>query len=379
MREALLSWNTLFPNGEPVGANLLRRCVSRRYGHHHYPISGRHFFGSKRQRQNTSLSMGLLLTAKSRHCMALNSTVEQHISGYKILRLKTQNIRAFWSPGPDAFMGHRQTPIMNSSTFTCITTGRTSRTMDFILQPVVIWLNAVTYTITPQMAVNFLCPRRWEEAERQITIFFDITSLTTMEQIQPSTSVGWLLGSGRGNQAYGNVSYNQDTGFAIGNDAVENLLYNNISYNNRLYGINVYGVWGGSDRAMVFNNTVYQNSLYGIVARDGAKNTRIKNNISYKNGPDSSRNIWLHPDQSPGTVTENNLIVDPHFMNPSSYDFHLQPASQAINAGLTIPEVKVDFFGVKRGRKAYDIGAIEYETLADSTAPATPKDLKVAN
>jgi len=173
-------------------------------------------------------------------------------------------------------------------------------------------------------------------------------------------SVGWLLSSGIGNQAYGNIAYNEQVGLSIGGDATDTLLYNNIAYNNSLYGIKVFGAFGGSENAMVYNNTVYDNPLYGIAVMDGAENTVVKNNIAYKNGTKKSSNIWLHHDQSPGTVVENNLTTDPKFVDPLKHDYKLQSGSPAIDSGVTIPEVKVDFFGTKRYQgKAYDIGAVE--------------------
>lgn len=195
-----------------------------------------------------------------------------------------------------------------------------------------------------------------------------------------NSAFGWLLASGEENQAYGNVSYNNDTGFGIGNGAKNTIFYNNISYNNKEYGINVYGVWGGSYKAMVYNNTVYKNGIIGIAARDGAENTEIKNNISFNNGSDTSKNIWIHPNNSPGTETFNNLMVNPEFLDPSANNFKLLPTSQAIDSGLPISEVSVDFFGVKRAQgKAYDIGAIEYETLEDTYAPSSPKNVTIVN
>lgn len=190
---------------------------------------------------------------------------------------------------------------------------------------------------------------------------------------------GWLLASGEGNQAYGNVAYNNGgAGFGIGNNAKNTLLYNNISYDNKQYGIIVYGNFGGSYKAMVFNNTVYKNGIYGIAAQEGAEYTIIKNNISFNNGTDTSRNIWLQPDKSPDTVEEYNLIKNPEFLDPSNQNFKLKQTSLAIDAGLTIPEVDVDFLGVKRAQgRAYDIGAIEVETLEDTTPPGSPKNVRV--
>jgi parallel beta-helix repeat protein len=192
-------------------------------------------------------------------------------------------------------------------------------------------------------------------------------------------SLGWLLSSGKGNQAYGNIAYNEEVGFAIGSDATDALLYNNIAYNNSLYGIQVFGDWGGSEHAMIYNNTVYNNPLYGIGVRTGANNTIIKNNIVFNNGTKDSSNIWLAPDQSPGTIEENNLRTDPKFVDPLKNDFKLQTGSPAIDSGVTIPEVKVDFFNVKRYQgKAYDIGAIEHALTEDFTPPATPTGFKIS-
>jgi len=126
---------------------------------------------------------------------------------------------------------------------------------------------------------------------------------------------------------------------------------------------------------MVYNNTVYGNPLYGIAVRDGAENTILKNNIAYNNRKD---NIWLHPGESPGTIQENNLQTDPKFVDPLQHDFKLQSGSPAIDSGVNIQEVKVDFFGVPRYQgKSYDIGAIEQVLTDDFTPPATPTRLRI--
>jgi parallel beta-helix repeat protein len=156
----------------------------------------------------------------------------------------------------------------------------------------------------------------------------------------------------------------------IGFDATDAVMYNNIVYNNSTYGINVIGVYGGSEQAKVYNNTVYGNPLYGIAVRDGAKNTILNNNIAYGNGKSNSENIWLQPNGSPGTYVENNLQTDPKFVDPLKQDFKLQSGSPAIDSGMNIQEVKVDFFGVKRYQgEAYDIGAIEHDLIGSSSFP----------
>ena len=169
---------------------------------------------------------------------------------------------------------------------------------------------------------------------------------------------GWLLASGRDNKAYGNIVYNNNIGLAIGNRATDALLYDNVSYDNRFYGINVYGVWGGSTGGMVFNNTLYHNGQYGIAVRDGAKDTVIRNNISYKNGTKESSNIWLEPNDSPGTVLSHNLVKDPQFVDSGSKDFRLKASSPAIDKGTKLLEVPIDLHGNSRPQgSAFDIGA----------------------
>jgi len=198
------------------------------------------------------------------------------------------------------------------------------------------------------------------------------------QSLPNDNTFGWLLASGDGNEAYGNVAYNNSQGFAIGNRAENAFLYNNISYNNRIYGIHVYGAYGGSTNAKVFNNTVYNNDLQGIAIVENAKDTSVKNNISYSNGPDGSSDIWLQPNKSPGTIVSNNLTSDPAFVNASTYDFKLQPWSAAIDEGITIPEVSKDFFDLPRPQgTAYDIGAVENEDGAASPpSPSPPTNLQ---
>lgn len=186
-------------------------------------------------------------------------------------------------------------------------------------------------------------------------------------------SQGWILASGEGNEAYGNIFYDQPRGLTIGFGARNALAYNNIIYSNTEKGIHIYGSWGGSIGARVFNNTVYNNGQTGISVTDNAKDTIIYNNIAFKNGPAISGEIWLEPKKAPGTVQSNNLLADPKFIDGLANDYKLQEASPAIDVGLTIPEVTIDFFGIERAQgQAYDIGAIEQKQGEDITPPSTP-------
>ena len=108
-----------------------------------------------------------------------------------------------------------------------------------------------------------------------------------------------------------------------------NQAYNNIIVKNR-GGIIVVGT-----HTKIFNNTVCYNTGNGLHVRAGSEAV-LQNNIVYSNG----RNIW---NQGSNTTIDHNLTSDPLFVDPASSDFTLQAASPAIDAGLTLSEVRYDY------------------------------------
>lgn len=74
-----------------------------------------------------------------------------------------------------------------------------------------------------------------------------------------------------------------------------------------------------------------------------------------------------------GRLTGNgNFDADPLFVGAATGDFHLQSASEAIDAGQWLAAVTIDFDGVPRPiGDTHDIGAFEY-----ITAPAAPSNLQ---
>jgi hypothetical protein len=69
---------------------------------------------------------------------------------------------------------------------------------------------------------------------------------------------------------------------------------------------------------------------------------------------------------TPGTYCSGapHLSVDPMFVNPGDStgdgaDYHLQPSSPLIAAGVTLPQVIDDHDGVARAPGAYSIGAYQ--------------------
>ncbi len=79
-----------------------------------------------------------------------------------------------------------------------------------------------------------------------------------------------------------------------------------------------------------------------------------------------------------GVVVQNNLLnIDPLIVNPitAPYDWHLRPASPAINAAIAVPGVTQDYYGLTRPQgTSYDIGAAEF---ASTPPPPTNKPLTI--
>jgi parallel beta-helix repeat protein len=139
---------------------------------------------------------------------------------------------------------------------------------------------------------------------------------------------GIILSSGSGNIAYDNLIWGNQDGIQI-------------AYN--------------ASNSQVYNNTIYANDGYGIVIQDSSTHAIVKNNISYQN---PSGDI---SDGGSGTIQDHNLVGNnPKFVNAGAHDFHLEPISPAIDAGIPLSQVSVDFDGAPRPSGApYDIGAYE--------------------
>jgi hypothetical protein len=127
------------------------------------------------------------------------------------------------------------------------------------------------------------------------------------------------------------------------------LVANNLVYNHDDRGI---AVRGGSDSIQVYANSVYNAAGRGINIVSGAVSTTIRSNISFGNagtcaGPATgSGNICDETAGAAGNVVNTNLHTsDPLWVSPSTGDFHLGFGSPAINQGVPLAEVPVDFEG----------------------------------
>ena len=162
-----------------------------------------------------------------------------------------------------------------------------------------------------------------------------------------------------------------------------NVLYKNTGYSGLI--VYIHETLGGSvalKNNIFFNNgrsSDYVADLWLAASPADLGHITESNNLFYRNGTDwdngnvieiyngdfdinhiiGSASGYYQQDSGKG---QNDKVVDPKFINPAVYDFHLQSGSPAIDAGINVG-ITQDIAGnpVPKG-SAPDIGAYEYQT-----------------
>jgi parallel beta-helix repeat protein len=132
-----------------------------------------------------------------------------------------------------------------------------------------------------------------------------------------------------------------------------NVIRNNLLVDNYT-GINLI-----SKDTLVANNTVVGGKS-GIFLVKSDKPV-IRNNIVRNNIVFGSRGDAMTIPEGEDIAVDHNLVgIDPHFVDASKMDFHLQKGSPAIDAGAELKEIPADIEGTPRPQgKGWDIGAYE--------------------
>ncbi len=139
-------------------------------------------------------------------------------------------------------------------------------------------------------------------------------------------------------------------------------IYNNVFYRScensscRAFRVNMYGSQARIDASTpihIYNNTIYDlldpNAVAIKIEPNMGGPHLVSNNIAYLAGGGIA-----------GGIQSNNILDDPLFVDAAANDFRTLPESPAIDAGLSLEEVDVDFAGVPRPLgSAHDIGAFE--------------------
>jgi len=98
--------------------------------------------------------------------------------------------------------------------------------------------------------------------------------------------------------------------------------------------------------------------IYGSGVRDQATNLFMRNNLIYGCG-NNNNPVYQSNFPTAGVTFSGTVKSNPLFVSISSQDFHVQPASPAINAGRST-DVTVDYDGNVRSSSTPTIGAFEY-------------------
>jgi len=176
-------------------------------------------------------------------------------------------------------------------------------------------------------------------------------------------------------EAYNNLIYNAGTGpdFADGPASV--------------YCFESTLGTGASGTLQLYNNTFYNCGWTGGAASNAAAiaafaPTNIRNNLIYNPAPlmyfDSgssgmtcANNLYFGSGAAPSSCANGAVSADPKITSLSTFDFHLQSGSPAIDKGVAIASLILDLDGTSRPQgAAYDIGA--YEFNQGSTPPPPP-------
>lgn len=116
---------------------------------------------------------------------------------------------------------------------------------------------------------------------------------------------------------------------------------------------------------MIYHNTMYRpgsGNLVAVQIDSMAQNTQVRNNLA-----SASAGTIIQGGGS-GLLSQGNVMTaSAGFVNAAAGNFNLLPSSSAVDAGVNVPSVAIDYNGAQRpfdgnsaGGPQWDIGAFEY-------------------
>ncbi|MBI5055370.1 MAG: fibronectin type III domain-containing protein [Nitrospirae bacterium] len=184
-----------------------------------------------------------------------------------------------------------------------------------------------------------------------------------------------------------NIFYTRDNGLIDPGFAMVYMRANvkNVKiYNNVFYNMNQNAIRGDSSTA---SNIEVKNNIFSNISGTGNYDINIHSWPSNPVNVVADQNLFAASPKLYDIIDSHQIVGDPKFSSLSTYDFHLQSTSPAIDSGLSLAEVATDFDGNLRpmdgdndGTAKYDIGAYEYTgtytpPAPDTQAPTVPTSL----
>jgi uncharacterized protein YjdB len=176
-----------------------------------------------------------------------------------------------------------------------------------------------------------------------------------------SNDHGIYVSTGNGVLIRNNVFYNHRSGWAVHaypNARANMRLLNNTfafgnpwkDYTHILLAANLSG-----------SSIIANNIFYDPAGGRAIDVTYLSGAVSFSNNLTSGSAMTRGTAPAGVTLVANKLNTDPLLVNPSARDFQLRAGSPAIDAGLSLPQVLMDFDARLRPRGAgYDLGAYEF-------------------